>query len=83
MSVHRRGQSWVVRWRDHTGRPQKTFKHKRDALPFDAEITRRKRLGTRAQLDAGAETLDEYVADVWVPIHVAPLAEKTAALYGA
>jgi integrase len=81
MSVAKRGKVWVVRWRDHTGRPQKTFKHKRDALLFDAEITRRKRLGTLAQLDAGSETLDEYVADVWIPIHVATLADKTASLY--
>ena len=81
MSVQRRGKVWVVRWRDATGRPQRTFDRKADADYYDAEITRRKRLGTLAQVDAGGETLDEYVETTWAPIHAAALADKTRALY--
>lgn len=49
---------------------------------FDAEIKRRRRLGQLAEtIDAGAETLDHYVADVWAPIYAAMLAPKTRKTY--
>jgi hypothetical protein len=82
VSVHKRGKAWEVRWYDDTGRRRsKAFERKADAVYHDAEIRRRKRHGTLAQLDAGAETLDEYVEHTWAPIHAAPLAPKTRELY--
>jgi integrase len=81
MSVSKRGKVWVVRWREGGQRPQRTFDRKADADLFDAEITRRKRLGTLAQLDAGAETLDDYVEHAWGGSHTAHLSARTLEYY--
>src|SRR5215475_9353834 len=81
MSVQKRGDVWVVRWRDETGRPQKTFDRKADADYYDAEVKRRKRLGTLAELDAGSETLDEYVGNTWAKSHTAHLSARTIVYY--
>lgn len=40
-------------------------------------MVRRRQLGTIAQLDAGKQTLDEFVTDVWAPTHGVTLAPKT------
>jgi hypothetical protein len=42
---------------------------------------RAKRAGQLNRLDAGKETLDNYVEYTWAPIHLAPLAPKTRELY--
>jgi integrase len=71
-----------VRWRDQAGRNRsKVVGRKRDAEAFDAEITRRRRTGELALLDAGRETLDEYVATAWAAAHAASLAPKTRKTY--
>lgn len=77
---------WRVRWREGGRARSRVYSTYRDADLADAEIVRRKRLGTLAELDAGRETLDEFVAGTWAPHHAALLArstrEKHAALYG-
>jgi hypothetical protein len=60
MSVQKRGNAWRVRWQEGDRWRSHTFDLKRDALLFDGEL-RRRRLGSLAALDAGAETLDAYV----------------------
>jgi integrase len=81
VTVDKRGDKWVVRWREPGRRPRRTFDNEADAELLAADIIRRKRLGTLALLDAGTEMLDDYVADVWVPSHTAHLAPRTFAYY--
>lgn len=91
MSVHKRMSSrsdgskqtsWRVRWRDDEDRLRsRTFDRKRDADDFDADLRRRRRLGSLAELDAGTETLDEYVVQTWIPIHAHTLSPKTRLTY--
>jgi integrase len=81
MSVHKRGKAWEVRWRDAGRRRSRAFSTKRDAELYEGEVKRRQRLGTLAQIDAGGETLLEYVETVWAPVHAAALAPKTRELY--
>lgn len=67
-----------VRWRDQRGRNRsRVLGRKRDADAFDAEIRRRKRTGELALMDAGRETLDEYVSGTWAQAHAAHLAPRT------
>jgi integrase len=73
---------WRVRWRDTRGRNRsRVLGRKRDAEAFDAELRRRKRTGELAALDAGRETLDEYVAGTWSRAHAAHLAPRTRQTY--
>lgn len=81
MSVQRRGNVWRVRWQEGDRWRSRTFDVKRDALLFDAELRRLRRLGELARLDAGTETLDAYVADTWAPTYCTLLAPKTRRLY--
>jgi hypothetical protein len=39
------------------------------------------RLGTLAELDAGRDTLDEFVQGVWAPVHAAHLSPRTRATH--
>ena len=72
---------WRVRWRDNAGQPRsKVLGRKQDAIVFDAEVKRSKRLGTLTAFDGGRETLAEY-AEEWAAMHAAPLARKTRELY--
>lgn len=71
-----------VRWRDQLGRNRsRVLGRKRDAEAFDAEIKRRRRTGELALMDAGTETLDEYVAGAWAAAHAAHLAPRTKRSY--
>jgi hypothetical protein len=82
--VRRKGGEVVyrVRWRDHRGRNRaRVLGRKRDAEAFDAEIKRRKRTGELAFMDAGLETLDEYVAGTWAKAYAAHLAPRTRRTY--
>jgi integrase len=73
---------WRVRWRDARGRNRsRVLGRKRDAEAFDAELRRRKRTGELAALDAGRETLDEYVAGAWSRAYAAHLAPRTRQTY--
>ena len=81
MSVHRKGSKWVVRYRDGERNRSRSFDRKGDADRFDAEVTRLRQLGTLASLDAGHETLDQFVTEVWAPTHGVTLAPKTRKNY--
>jgi integrase len=82
MSVHKKGSANVVYWRDQTGRQRsKSFRRKRDAEKFDQTIKDAKQTGTLTALDGGVQTLDDYVEQTWIPVHVAPLAPATGDLY--
>jgi integrase len=83
MSIHEnRVGGYDVRYRDATGRMRsKSFRRKRDAERFDLKIKDAKQTGMLASLDGGRETLDDYVTGTWIPVHVAPLAEKTSKRY--
>lgn len=73
----KRRKAYRVRWKEGSRWRSRTFGRESDAKTFDADLVRRKRLGTLAQLDAGIETLEEYVADVWVPTFAAVLSART------
>ncbi len=85
MSVQKftaRGRTiYRVRWREAGRHRGRDFDRKRDADAFDAEVRRRKQLGTLAELDAGAITLTEYATGTWASAHAAALAPKTRRTY--
>jgi hypothetical protein len=53
VSVHRKGQKWVVRYRDGGHNRSRSFDRKADAERFDAEVKRRRQLGALASLASG------------------------------
>ena len=65
MSVHRKDQGWVTRWREGGRQRSRAFDRKRDAVAWDAEVRRRRRLGELDLLEAGRETLDEFASEWW------------------
>jgi Phage integrase, N-terminal SAM-like domain len=72
------GVVWRVRWREGGRERSRVVGRKRDAEALDAELRRRRRLGT---LDAGADTLADF-AERWWRLHAAPkLAPSTRARY--
>jgi integrase len=72
---------WRVRWRQHGRNRARTFSTRRDAADFDAEVRRQRRAGSLAALDAGTETLGDYVTGTWAATHAATLASKTRLHY--
>jgi integrase len=82
MSVHKTGRGYVVRWRDGQRNRQRTFDRRADAQSWDAEVRRRRQLGTLAQLDTGTTTLDAYVTETWAPVYAVLLAPRTREVYG-
>jgi integrase len=86
MSVERVARSggavrYRVRWREHGRNRAETFDRRRDAELFEADVRRRRQLGTLANLESGAELLDDYVTRVWAPVHAAALAPRTRTVY--
>jgi hypothetical protein len=66
---------WRVRWREGQRNRSKVLGRKRDAEAFDAEVRHRRRTGELRFLDAGSETLVEYVRGHGrrrMPAHLAP-----------
>jgi integrase len=82
VSVERRGRSWRVRYRDDNGSNRShAFDLRRDAETFEREIRRRKALGDLASLDAGKQSLNEFL-DEWLHRYALPtLSEKTLVDY--
>ena len=85
MSVERvqrkSGVVWRVRWRENGQPHSRVMGTKRDAELFEADITRRKRLGQLAQIDAGRQTVAEFAREWW-RIHAEPnLAARTRERY--
>src|SRR5215213_10888236 len=57
---------WRVRWYDETSAERsKTFDRATDARAFEAKIRTLKRTGALADVDAGSETLAEFVEEWW------------------
>ena len=57
---------WRARWRDEQGvERSKTFDRAADARAWEAKIRMMKRSGALAELDAGTETLAEFVEEWW------------------
>jgi integrase len=87
MSIHRlrreSGTAFVVRWREGDANRQRTFDRRRDADLWNAEVRRRRQLGSLHTLDAGSETLHEYVTETWGPAHLPTLAQSTRVNYAA
>lgn len=77
MSIHRKGNKWAVRCREGERNRSRSFDRKADAQRFDAEVTRRRQLGSLVSLTAGRETLDEFVTKTWEPTHVPTLSANT------
>ena len=72
---------WRVRWRQGGCNRSKVLGRKRDADAFDAELTRRKRTGELAQLDAGRELLSKF-GEEWWRLYAEPnLARATLQVY--
>ena len=84
-AVHRKsGRVWRVRWRDANGQPRsRIIGRKADAELFNADITRRRRLGQLADHDGGRETLGVFVERWWSAYAVPNLAEATLHSYAA
>ncbi len=85
MSVERvqrkSGAVWRVRWRENGQPRSRVMGSKRDAELFEADITRRRRLGQLAQIDAGRQTVAEFAREWW-RIHAEPnLATRTRESY--
>jgi integrase len=72
---------WRIRWRQYGHNRARRFSTKRDAADFDAEVRRQRRAGSLAVLDAGTETLGEYVIGTWARTHASTLAPKTRQHY--
>jgi integrase len=67
---------WRVRWYDETGAERsKTFDRATDAKAFEAKIRTLKRTGALADVDAGRETLAEFV-DEWWMVYAGPNLER-------
>jgi hypothetical protein len=89
MSVHRvlrpdGSVSWQVRWRDggRGSRARKrTFDRRADAVAFEDEIRRRRRLGDLVGFAGAQETLNRYVTETWAKTYAVTLAPKTAKHY--
>jgi Phage integrase, N-terminal SAM-like domain len=72
---------WRVRWRQHGRNRARTFSTRRDAADFDAEVRRQRRAGGLTALDAGTESLGEYITAAWATTHAVTLAPKTRLHY--
>jgi integrase len=89
MSVHRRERkvasgdaktTWIATWREDGRQRSLTFNDKPDAEAYDAEVTRRLRLGTLYAFTSD-RTLDEFVRDSWAPDRAVDLATSTRRNY--
>src|SRR4051794_855451 len=67
---------WRVRWYDETSAERsKTFDRATDAKAFEAKIRTLKRTGALADVDAGSETLAEFVEEWWM-VYAGPNLER-------
>src|SRR3954452_24526094 len=68
---------WRARWRDETGAERsKTFGRAADARVWEAKVRTMKRAGAPAELDAGTETLAEFVEEWWL-VYAGPNLERS------
>lgn len=86
MSIEKRvngdgSTGWRVRWREGERNRARTFRARRDAELFEADLVRRRRHGTLSALDAGTMTLARFVVDTWAPQRAADLKPATRRFY--
>jgi hypothetical protein len=68
---------WRTRWRDERGiERSKTFDRASDARAFEATVRTLKRSGALADLDAGTETLADFVEEWWL-VYAGPNLERS------
>src|SRR3954468_19601198 len=68
---------WRTRWRDERGiERSKTFDRATDARAFEAKLRTLRRSGALADLDAGTETLAEFVEEWWL-VYAGPNLERS------
>ncbi len=72
---------WKVRWREGTQQRSKTFDRKEDAKLYDAEVTRRRRMGKLATLTDESPYLSEYAPQWWDEYAAPTLASGTLSSY--
>jgi hypothetical protein len=70
------GYVWEVRYREGGRHRSRTFDRKTDAEDFQAEVRRRKRLGTISHLHAGEALLADFGVEWW-RIHARPNLERS------
>jgi integrase len=85
MSVELRRRSdgrpcWNVRWREGGRNRGRIFDTRKDALAWDAEVRRRRRLGELGMLDHSRRTLSELHAEWW-EIHASDISQATRVSY--
>lgn len=68
--------AWRVRWREAGKNRARVIGSKADAKLFDAEVTRRQRMGDLAALDQSKQTLGTFAEETWWPQHVHPNLER-------
>ena len=85
MSVRKRGNRWVVRWREGgrgSAARQKTFTREKDARRFDTAVRRAKDLGQLSNEVIGSEqTLAAFLEEWWEKYARASLKPSTLASY--
>src|SRR3954470_10492065 len=68
---------WRTRWRDERGvERSKTFDRATDARAFEAKVRTLRRSGALADLDAGTETLADFVEEWWL-VYAGPNLERS------
>ena len=72
---------WKVRWREGTQQRSKTFDRKEDAKLYDAEHTRKRRMGKLATLTDESPYLSDYASQWWVEYAAPTLASGTLSSY--
>jgi len=74
---------WEVRWREQSHHRSRLFDRRSDAQAWDAEVRRRRQLGTLAlaQLTRTTPTLGEWIAHRWAPEHAVTLEQSTRERY--
>lgn len=65
MSVHKRGTSYEVRWRQGGQQRSRAFARSRDAVSFDLEVRRRRQAGGVIDLEVGTLTLAQWMEEWW------------------
>ena len=69
--------AWRVRWREAGRNRAKTVGRNRDAELFQADITRRQRMGELAGLDSGKQTLELFAEEIWLPQYLRPHLQRS------
>jgi len=72
---------WRVRWYEEGRERSKTFDRAADARAFEAKIRTLKRGDALAELDAGKETLAEFVQEWWTTYAAVNLERSTLQVY--